>query len=254
MNLVTNASEALGDQDGVIRVTTGLVTVDRGAAISEGVTDVEYLQLEVSDTGSGMSPETQARVLDPFFTTKSSGRGLGLSVVDGIVRNFDGVINLASLPGKGTTFRILLPCAKPTSEITADPIPRAKDPTPPSQEVTVLFVDDEDPLRESVAKMLRKSGFKVLEAANGTAAIDLLRANGTEIVIILLDMTMPGPSNREVIAEAAQARKDLKVILTSAYSEELAAANMTAPQIRGFLRKPFRIEDLVQTIRSVLSS
>jgi CheY-like chemotaxis protein len=118
----------------------------------------------------------------------------------------------------------------------------------------VLVVEDEDPLREGVAKMLRKSGFEVLEAANGTAAIDLLRANGAEIDMILLDMTMPGPSNHEVVAEAAQARQDLKVILTSAYSEELAAANMRAPQIRGFLRKPFRLEDLVQTLRNVLSS
>ena len=253
MNLVTNASEALGDQDGVIRVTTGRVTVDRAAAVSEGVPEGEYLQLEVSDTGSGMSPETQARVFDPFFTTKSSGRGLGLSVVDGIVRNFDGVMHLASHPGKGTTFRILLPCAKPTSETTADSIPRAKDPTQLWHGTTVLVVEDEDPLREAVAKMLRKSGFEVLEAANGTAAIDLLRANGTGIDIILLDMTMPGPSSHEVVAEAAQTRHDVKVILTSAYTEELAA-NMWSPQIRGFLRKPFRHEDLVETLGSILSS
>ena len=253
MNLVTNASEALGDQDGVIRVTTGRATVDRAAAVSEGVPEGEYLQLEVSDTGSGMPPEMQARVFDPFFTTKSSGRGLGLSVVHGIVRNFDGVMHLASHPGKGTTFRILLPCAEPTSETTADSIPRAKDPTQLSHGATVLVVEDEDPLREAVAKLLRKSGFEVLEAANGTAAIDLLRANGTGIDIILLDMTMPGPSSYEVVAEAAQTRHDVKVILTSAYTEELAA-NMWSPQIRGFLRKPFRHEDLVETLGSVLSS
>jgi PAS domain S-box-containing protein len=104
MNLVTNASEALGDRDGVIRVTTGGVTVTPDATVSEGVSPGEYVQLEVSDTGCGISLETQARIFDPFFTTKSSGRGLGLSVVDGIVRNFGGVIQLTSHSGKGATF------------------------------------------------------------------------------------------------------------------------------------------------------
>jgi DNA-binding NtrC family response regulator len=116
----------------------------------------------------------------------------------------------------------------------------------------VLVVDDENPLREGVVKMLRKTGFEVFEAADGAAAMDLLRANGPGIDIMLLDMTMPGPSNDEVVAAAAHGRPDLKVILTSAYSEEIAA--ISAPQIRGFLRKPFRFEDLVRTLRNALSS
>src|SRR5262249_3601204 len=109
-------------------------------------------------------------------------------------------------------------------------------------------------LREGVAKMLRKKGFEVLEAHNGSAAIDLLRANGNEIHLILLDMTMSGPSNHEVVVEAVQARPDVRVILTSAYSEEKAMADVSAPQIRGFLRKPFGVEDLMQTLQHVLCS
>ena len=112
MNLVTNASEAIGDRDGVIRVTTRRVTLDETAPDWIGLPDGDYVQLEVSDTGCGMSPETQAKVFDPFFTTKSAGRGLGLAVVHGIVRSLGGTIHLASEPDKGTTFQILLPCAE----------------------------------------------------------------------------------------------------------------------------------------------
>ena len=251
MNLVTNASEAIGEQDGVIRISTGCVTLDRAAATAERLVEGDYLQLKVSDTGSGMEPEAQARLFDPFFTTKSSGRGLGLSVVDGIVRNLHGVIHVASEPGKGTTFEIFLPCAKAMSTATA-PIPRVGDSADPFRKATVLVVEDEEPLRKAIAKMLCKKGFEVLEADNGSAAIDLLRSNGSEIDLILLDMTMPGPSNHEVVTEAVQAQPEVRVILTSAYSEEMAT--VTAPQIRGFLRKPFRLEDLLQTLRTVLFS
>jgi nitrogen-specific signal transduction histidine kinase/CheY-like chemotaxis protein len=254
MNLVTNASEAIGEQDGVIRVTTACVTLDRAVAMPEGLAEGDYLQLKVSDTGRGMEPEAQARVFDPFFTTKSSGRGLGLSVVDGIVRGLHGVIHVASEPGNGTEFEVLLPCAKAMSEATAGPIPRVDEAAHSFRQTTVLVVEDEEPLREAIAKMLRKQGFEVIEAHNGAAAIDLLRSHGSEIHLILLDMTMPGPSNHEVVAEAAQARPDMRVILTSAYSEEMAMAAVSAPQIRGFLRKPFRLEDLVQTLRNALSA
>jgi DNA-binding NtrC family response regulator len=115
-------------------------------------------------------------------------------------------------------------------------------------------VEDEDVLRQAVAKVLRRIGTEMLEAANGSAAIDLLRTMGSRIDVILLDLTIPGPSSQEVLAEAAQGRPDLKVILTSAYGEEMAAARMSAPIIRGFIRKPFPLGDLVQTLRKVLSS
>ena len=253
MNLVTNASEAIGDRDGVIRVTTGHVVIDRVAAISKGVTEGDYVQLEVSDTGGGIPLETQASVFDPFFTTKSAGRGLGLAVVQGIVRKLGGVIHLASEPGKGTLFQILLP-SEARVGATAGPIRSAAEAARPSRKATVLFVEDEDPLRQAIAKMLRKKGFEVLEAANGGTAIDLLRANSDKIDAILLDMTIPGRSSGEVVAEASQVRPDSKVILTSAYSEEMVMATMSSPLIRGFIRKPFQLGDLLQTLRNVVSS
>ena len=115
MNLVVNASDALGDRDGVIRVTTRHVTIGQAEAITKTLAAGDYVQLEVSDTGCGMSPETQAKIFDPFFTTKFSGRGLGLAVVQGIVRSLHGAIQVASEAGKGTTFQVLLPCAEPAA-------------------------------------------------------------------------------------------------------------------------------------------
>jgi len=115
-------------------------------------------------------------------------------------------------------------------------------------------VEDEDGLRQALAKMLRKNGFEVFEAADGTSAIDLLRANGTSIDAILLDMTLPGASSREIVAEAASVKSDIRIVLTSAYSREIIEGSLGAPQIRSFIRKPFQFTDLMEAIRNSLSS
>jgi PAS domain S-box-containing protein len=254
MNLVTNASEAIGNRDGVIRVTTRRARLDQHSPgeISEHLPDIDYVQLEVSDTGRGMIPGVQTRVFDPFFTTKSAGHGLGLAIVDGIVRSLQGKIHLASEPGKGTTFQILLPCSGITS--IPEPLSPVEEAAHFSEWATVLVVEDEDVLRQAAAKVLRRSGFEVLEAANGSAAIDVLRASGSKIDVILLDMTFPGPASHEVVTEYAKARLDAKVILTSAYSEETARKTISVPQVRGFIRKPFHLGVLVETLRNTLSS
>jgi signal transduction histidine kinase len=223
MNVITNASDAIGDRDGVIRVTTSRVRVDRKA--SEGISDrlaaSNFVQLEVSDTGCGIPREMQAKVFDPFFTTKSAGHGLGLAVVQGIVKSLSGAIHLTSDANKGTTLQILLPCAETTAEAIAGPI--------------------------------RNAGFEVLEAAHGSVAIDLVRASGSKIDVMLLDMAFPGATSQDVVAQAAQVRPDLKVVLTSAYSQEMIINAVIGPQIHGFIRKPFRIGDLVQALRNALS-
>jgi PAS domain S-box-containing protein len=249
MNLVMNASEAIGGQDGVIRVTTRRTKVNRDSSgsISDHLAEGGYVQIEVSDTGCGMSQETLARIFDPFFSTKAAGHGLGLAVVDGIVRNLDGTIHVSSESGRGTTFQILLHCAEATAgasnSLTSDLVESAR-----TQECTVLVVEDEDPLRQAVVKVLRKTGFVVLEATNGSAAIDLLHTTKGKIDVILLDMTIPGASSQEVVAEAAQARPDVRVILTSAYGQERLTLPMSALQISGFIRKPFQLGDLVKIL------
>jgi two-component system cell cycle sensor histidine kinase/response regulator CckA len=248
LNLVTNASEAIGDRDGVIRVSTKWVD-GRASEITKGLAEGDYLQLEVSDTGCGMSQETEARVFDPFFTTKSSGHGLGLAVVQGIVRSLGGACHIASEPAKGTIFQVFLPCARIPTDASSDPIPGSGEPVRPSQAITLLVVEDEDPLRLAVVKMLRQTGFEVLEATNGSAAIEILRTHRGKIDGILLDMTIPGASSYEVVDEAAQTRPDATVVLTSAYSEEMLTPPMSTPRICGFIRKPFRLDDLLQKLR-----
>jgi PAS domain S-box-containing protein len=252
MNLITNASDAIGDRDGVIRVITKRVTLERGSAksLSGTLPDGEYLQLEVSDTGCGMSPQTRAKVFDPFFTTKSAGRGLGLAVVQGIVHSLGGAIHLASQLDKGTTFQVLLPSLKTPAAAIGRLISGEGQKAIPFRRRTVLVVEDEDFLRQGVVKMLRRTGFEVFEAAEGSSAIKLLRKGGEKIDAILLDMTMAGASSREIVSAAVNAKPDIKVILTSAYSQEMILGTMSAPQIHNFIRKPFQFGELLEMLGS----
>jgi signal transduction histidine kinase/ActR/RegA family two-component response regulator len=254
MNLVTNASEAILEQEGVIYLTTRRVTVGRAAEIFKGVVAGEYVELVVADTGAGMSLETQARVFDPFFSTKSAGRGLGLGVVEGHVRSLGGSIHIQSEPGVGTTFEIVLPCAGEMATTTIDQESGVGGPPRPSPKFTVLVVEDEDTLRQAVVKILHREGFEVLEASTGSAAIELLRANRGKIDLVLLDITIPGASSQEVMAETAKALPNIKVILTSAYSREMLADRIPASQVHDFIRKPFRLADLVKAIHNAVPS
>jgi DNA-binding NtrC family response regulator len=163
------------------------------------------------------------------------------------------MIRLNSEPGKGTTFQILLPCAERRAGGDRHTISDL-DENLESQfrHATVLIVEDEAPLRQAVTKMLRNTGFEVFEVADGSSAIDLLRAKGGNIDLILLDMTIPGAPSSEVVAEAGKVRPDIKVVLTSAYSQEMIAGAMNAPQINGFIRKPFQFGDLVRTLQNTL--
>jgi two-component system, cell cycle sensor histidine kinase and response regulator CckA len=252
INLATNASEAIGDRDGVIRMTTRRVMVGHGSRGIESLADGEYVQLEVSDTGRGMSPETQARAFDPFFSTKSGGRGLGLAVVYGIVRDLGGAINLVSELNHGTTFQILLPCTETPPIVIPGPVSHIGRPTPPSPAATVLVVEDEDPLRQAVSKMLGKHGFSVIEAPDGSTALDVIRAQNNPLHVLLLDITLPGTSSREVLQEARRLRPELRVIVTSAYTEEMAAASLQGA-IEHFVQKPYRLYDLVRLIDAAKS-
>jgi CheY-like chemotaxis protein len=256
MNLVVNASDAIQDREGIIRVTSRCVTLDQATDLgtSDSLAPGEYVEIEISDTGIGMSPETKSRVFDPFFTTKSAGRGLGLAVVHGIVRRLNGAIRVISEFGNGATFQILLPSAGAIDGTTADTAAGLAEATMPSREATVLVVEDEHSLRQAVTKMLSNAGFKVLQVDNGSDAIELLRGDAGDIDAILLDVTIPGARSQEVLAEAVQVRPNIKIILTSAYGEETARTVLNGSPINGFVRKPFQFEHLVRTLRSVLFS
>src|ERR1700722_11103017 len=241
MNLLTNASDAIGDRDGVIRVTTGQVTPGCDSPVV----------LEVSDTGRGMTPEMQAKVFDPFVTTKSVGHGLGLAVVQGIVWSLHGTIQLLSAPGKGTTFQISLPCEERLVQSRPRLLSRTGGEARVSRGSAILVVEDEGTLRQAVSKMLRQKGLSVIEASDGSAALDVIRAQKDHIHVLLLDISLPGASSREVLEEAKRLRSDLAVIVTSAYSQEVAAASLGS-HVERFIRKPYSFGDLIGMIREML--
>jgi two-component system cell cycle sensor histidine kinase/response regulator CckA len=251
MNLVVNASEAIGDQDGVISVTTKNIRVSEASKLSERLPIGDYVQIDVSDTGRGMALETQHKAFDPFFTTKSGGHGLGLAIVQGIVRGWGGAIHLTSQWGAGTTFQIFLPCAE-TTEVGEQATSRKEELNTHSKSGIVLVVEDENLMRQAVVRTLRKAGFEVLEAADGSAALDILREN--KIDLILLDKTIPGASSTEVVSEAVKVRPAIKIVLTSAYCQEMIMDAIRGPHVQTFIRKPFQLNDLVQTVRIALSS
>jgi len=252
MNLVTNASEAVGEGSGTIRVTAAKVKVgpdgrnSGGANLREG----DYVRLEVSDTGSGMTPGVQARIFDPFFTTKMMGRGLGLAAVRGIIHSHGGTINVESASGQGTLFQILLPCihqsVRETKDITVTPLNREAGSVTGK---TVLVVEDEQMLRVAVSKKLRIEGFSVIEAGDGTAGANLFRENETKIDVVLLDVTLPGKSSREVLEELRRIRPRLKVILTSAFDRDRALVSIGREHVSGYIRKPYQLTELTSLIR-----
>jgi CheY-like chemotaxis protein len=206
------------------------------------------VRLEISDTGCGMTEEAKAKIFDPFFTTKFVGRGLGLAVVQGIIRAHGGAIYLESTPGQGTAFQVLLSCAakrgfESQSVITSFSAEQAN-----ARAGTILIVEDEELIRLAVSKALRKRGFSVMMASDGSVAMDLIRTHKDDIDVILLDVTLPGRSSREVFEEVQRLRPDLKMILTSAYGKETVDATFEGLRVEYFIRKPFLLGDLVRLL------
>jgi CheY-like chemotaxis protein len=245
MNLVTNASEAIGDRAGVIHLRTRVCALDAvvivrdfpGQELAAGT----FAMLEVADNGSGMEPETLERLFEPFFTTKFSGRGLGLSALRGILKGHHAGIRIDSEPGKGSTFRIYFPVSATTVTAVSD----AKPPSPaPSQQGTILLVDDEPAVRASTAAMLNELGHEVVEAEDGLQALELYQGRLKEFTLVLLDLTMPRMSGHETLRELRKLNPDVKVILCSGYHEQEALREIRRDDLIGFLQKPFRYSDL----------
>jgi len=255
MNLITNASEAIGERDGEIRVSTAQVHLEPEQHFTDAANfpKEDYVQLEVSDTGAGMTPEVQARIFDPFFTTKFPGRGLGLAVVQGVIRDHKGAIKFVSNPGHGTTFLIWLPCAKNTALKIPKPITPMMTEKIQFSARTVLVVEDDYVLRLAVSKTLRNRGFAVMEAADGSSAIDVLRSHKDEIDVVFLDFTLPGVPSRRIFEEAQRIRPDLKVIVTTAYGKETVDAAFAGLRVDHFIRKPFHLFDVLRLFEDASS-
>ncbi len=253
MNLVVNGSEAIGDQPGVITVSTSAMTVDgsghEGGYLPEDPPEGTYVRLEVTDGGCGMDEETKAKIFDPFFTTKRTGRGLGLSAMLGIVQGHHGAIRVGSTPGVGTTFDILLP----TTERCDTEAPTAAQPPEAWQASgTVLVVDDESPALMTARMIMERTGFAVLAAEDGRQAVEIFRERGDDIVLVLLDLTMPEMSGEEAYREIRGIRPDVRVILASGYAEEDVSERSGLEGVSGFIKKPYRPIALIEKLREVL--
>ncbi|MGA2740580.1 MAG: PAS domain S-box protein [Bryobacteraceae bacterium] len=253
MNLITNAAEAIGEGDGIIGISTGVAEADRSYLSStyfdDNLAAGRYVYLEVSDTGCGMSPETQAKIFDPFFTTKFTGRGLGLAAVIGVVRAHRGALKVSSEPGLGSTFRLLFPGTDKTGDLPAEQPAefRAR-----HGRGTILVVDDESGMRSLAGAILESSGFRVLTACDGGDAIRVFERHAGDVAAIVLDLTMPVMNGEEAAVELRRIRVDVPIILSSGYSEHEVAARFAGKGLAGFLKKPYEPAELTEALQRVL--
>jgi len=251
MNLITNASDAIGAKSGVITLTTGEIDADerylRDIDAAPELPAGRYVYAEVSDTGCGMTEETKAKIFDPFFTTKFTGRGLGLAAVLGIVRAHKGAVKVYSQPGKGTTFKVLFPVtAEPARPAAGSRVGPALAPFGRGRKV--LVVDDEEDVRVFARKVLELSGFAVEVAADGRDGADAFAASPRAFDLVLVDLTMPRMGGADAFREMRRARPDVRAILTSGFALEEATSGFEGKGLAGFVRKPFRADELLKAV------
>jgi two-component system, cell cycle sensor histidine kinase and response regulator CckA len=254
MNLFTNASDAIGEAVGRITVRTEVVELD-GAAVrtftaTQALEPGNYVHLAVSDTGCGMDPETQGHIFEPFFSTKPFGRGLGLSSMLGILKAHHAGIRVQSKPGHGSTFSLYFPVHLDT--VLAQPPPAAAT-TPETLSGTILFVDDEMILLESIGYGLELMGFQVLMARDGMDALDRFRAESTRIDLVLMDVSMPRMDGVTAFRAMHEFRPEIPVVLTSGYDEQIWGKDSGIPGLAGFIQKPYRIAELKTLLQRVLA-
>jgi len=259
MNLITNASEAIGDDSGTISISTrstGALASDlHSEYIEHTPLPGPYVCLEVRDSGCGMDEQTLQRIFDPFYSTKFTGRGLGMSAVLGIVRSHQGSIRITSQPGSGTTVRVYLPVSSvqdkaslPAAELK--PVDAA--PADDRNRTTILLVDDEHVVRSIVEAILQRMGYTVLTAENGRECIETFRKYHKDIAVVLLDLTMPVMDGREAFQQLHRIDANVKVILSSGYSREEAFQQFKDISPAGFLQKPYLSRPLQQAIQNAI--
>jgi CheY-like chemotaxis protein len=254
MNLVTNASDAIGDQEGVIHISTSteflneqeLQSAYRGETLKPG----PFILLEVADTGIGMAPDVMARIFDPFFTTKTTGRGLGLSAMLGILRGHGAGLRITSTTGLGSAFRICFPVS---NEEAFAPVPGAEAAVSGPLRGRVLLVDDEDLILEAIGSALQTLGLQVLTARDGLEALERFRAHPRPD-LVLMDLTMPRMDGREAFLAMHSLDPSVPIVLSSGFTEHDSVQSPSGPNPAAFIQKPYQIKELRLLLQRVLGS
>ncbi len=256
MNLVVNASEAIGNKSGVVSIRTGAMDCDQAyldeTCLDNDLPEGTYSYLEVSDTGSGIDDDTVPKIFDPFFTTKFTGRGLGLAAVLGIVRGHKGAIKVYSEPGKGTTFKALFPASQ-DSAFSPDILVSSKIEAK-FENKTILLVDDEETVRAVGRQMLEHLGIEVTTAADGREALELFKQDPDRYDCIILDLTMPHMDGEETFREMRRVRGDILVVLSSGYNEQDLIARFAGKGLAGFIQKPFQTAGIGAVLAKVFET
>ncbi len=249
LNLVINASDALGDRDGAITICTRVAALDPEtiAATFPGqhLQPGRFVVLEVSDTGCGITPEVMDRLFDPFFTTKLQGRGLGLSALLGILRGHHAGYEIRSEPGRGTTFTLYFPAGSGCAEASPAPPARATS----RLRGTILLVDDESAILSTISPALEHFGFNVMTARDGMEAVEVFRRDPSAVDLVLMDVTMPRMDGKQAFRALRELRADTPVILSSGYHELESVQKLREEGLAAFIQKPYQLEEL----RRVLS-
>ena len=255
MNLIINASEAIGKEHGEIHVSLARTTVTDGQATKDyhgiSIPFGEYVCLEVTDNGCGMDEETKWRIFEPFYTTKFTGRGLGMSAVLGIINSHGGALQLHSQLGQGTTFKVYLPVQK--SDSARDENISASVPSAPWRgNGTILLVEDEDQVRLITKALLKNFGFSVLEAVNGKEALELYQKNATDITLVMTDMGMPIMDGYELFSELKKLNPELPIIVSSGYGDSEVGSRIGIDNIAGLISKPYGPDQLREVLKRVV--
>lgn len=253
MNLVTNAAETIGENEGHIVVSSELISYssDELCPLDPQVefTPGQYVRLSVSDNGQGIAQETIDRIFDPFFTTKATGNGLGLSAVRGIISKHGGSLQIESELGKGTTFSVLLPTVEQGLRDTKPPITLSSD----VGRKCILLAEDEATLRKILARVLKRAGFDVVEAGDGQEAVEIFKAQYDHLDCVLMDLSMPKLNGEESQREMHALSKEVPVLVMSGHSEEEIIDRFSDAGIAGCLQKPVSNQVLLETIRNTIA-
>ncbi|MGD9417216.1 MAG: PAS domain S-box protein, partial [Desulfobacterales bacterium] len=251
MNLCTNAAQAIDDKDGVLEISLANVELDQYAAAK--ISDLlpgHYLKLSIKDTGQGIPSNALSQIFDPYFTTKEKGEGtgLGLAVVQGIIKSLNGAITVDSEVGKGSTFHVYLPTIR--RELAKEE--EIQKPLPMGYE-HILLVDDEQPLVDIGKQMLERLGYTVDTRTSSIEALKLFEADPNRFDLVITDIVMPNMSGDKLADKIIGIRSDIPIVLCTGYSEKFTRQHATDMGIQAFLMKPLVMQDLANTVRQALS-